>query len=86
MEKTEVYWLLGIVGTFCGIIAAMVKWYAGRIHDSFDKLVQTTNTNTTVLAVESKRNDNQDDRLDKHEDDIDHLKERVYQVTYKRGA
>lgn len=85
MEKAEVYWLLGIVGTFCGIIAGMVKWYAGRIHTSFDKLVETTNTNTTVIAVESKRNDNQDDRLDKHEGDIDTIKEVIYQVKYKRA-
>lgn len=85
MEKAEVYWLLGIVGTFCGVIAAMVKWYAGRIHDSFDKLVETTNSNTTIIAVESKRNDNQDDRLDKHDEDIDSIKEKIWEVRYKRA-
>jgi hypothetical protein len=86
MEKDEVYWLLGIVGSFCGIILAMVTWYAGKIHGSFTKLVDTTNTNTTVIAVESKRNDSQDNRLDRHDDDIDTLKERVYQVTYTKRA
>jgi hypothetical protein len=86
MEKTEVYWLLGIVGTFCGVIAGIVKWYANRLHDSVDKLIDTTNINTTVIAVESKRNDHQDGRLDRHEDEIDTLKEKVFQVTYKKRA
>lgn len=85
MEKAEVYWLLGIVGTFCGVIAGIVKWYASRLHDSVDKLIDTTNINTTVIAVESKRNDHQDDRLNKHEDDIDNIKETIYQVKYKRA-
>lgn len=84
MEKAEVYWLLGIVGTFCGVIIAMVGWYASRMHDSVDKLVDVTNDHASVIAVETTRNDHQDERLDKHEDEIDAMKERVWQVTYNR--
>lgn len=85
MEKTGVYWLLGIVGSFCGVIIAMVGWYASRMHDTVDKIVDKTNENTTVIAVEQSRNDDQDDRLDKHDDEIHAMKEKVWQVTYKRA-
>ncbi len=85
MEKTEVYWLIGIVGTFCGIIIAMVRWYAGRLHNSVDKLIDVTNSHTTVIAVEQKRNDDQDKRLDDHHGDIQSIKEKIWQVTYKRA-
>lgn len=85
MDKTEVYWLIGIVGTFCGVILGMVRYYAGRMDHSIDKLIDVTNSHTTVIAVEQKRNDDQDDRLNKHEEDIDTIKEKIWQVTYKRA-
>lgn len=85
MGKTEVYWLLGIVGSFCGVIIAMVRYYASRMDRSVDKLIDTTNGHTTVIAVETKRNDDQDDRLDKHDDEIDSIKEKIWEVRYKRA-
>lgn len=85
MGKTEVYWLLGIVGSFCGVIIGMVRYYASRMDRSVDKLIDTTNGHTTVIAVEQKRNNDQDDRLDKHDDEIDTIKEKIWQVTYKRA-
>lgn len=85
MEETT-WQLLGVVGTFCGIIAAMVKWYGGRIHDLLDRLVDTVNTHTTEITVERHRNNGQDERLDDHEKDISSLKERVWEVRYTKKA
>lgn len=92
MEKTEVYWLIGIVGTFCGVILGMVRHYAGRMDHSIDKLIDVTNSHTTVIAVETTRNDDQDDKLDnhetrlnKHDDEIDSIKEKIWEVRYKRA-
>jgi hypothetical protein len=63
----------------------MVRWYAGRLHSSVDKLIDVTNSHTTVIAVEQKRNDDQDKRLDDHHGDIQSIKEKIWQVTYKRA-
>lgn len=68
-----------------GIIGAMVRWYGGRIHDLLDKLVLTVNEHTTVIRIEQKRNDDQDVKIDKNSDDIEEIKEIVYQVRYKRA-
>jgi hypothetical protein len=86
MEKVEITWgVLGIIGAFCGMIVGMVRWFALDIKHSTNKLIDTVNGHTTVIAVESKRNDDQDDRLDSHDDDIDALKEKIYEVRYKRA-
>lgn len=86
MEEVKITWqLLTLIGAFCGVIVALVKYHQNKIHDSVDKLVEKTNMNTKDIAVESERNDNQDNRLNKHEGEIDTLKEKVFQVTYKRA-
>jgi hypothetical protein len=86
MEEIKISWqLISVIGGFCGVIAAMVKWYGGRIHDLLDKLVDTVNEHSAVIKVESKRNDDQDETLDKHERDISSLKERVWEVRYKKA-
>lgn len=86
MEKPELTWqLLSVMGAFMGIIGAMVRWYGSRIHDLLDKLVLTVNEHTTVIRIEQKRNDDQDDKLDKHAEDIEEIKEVIYQVKYRKG-
>lgn len=85
MEKPELTWqLIGVIGFFVGIIGAMVRWYGSRIHDLLDKLVITVNEHTTVIKIEQKRNDDQDEQLDKHETEIDNIKEVIYQVRYRK--
>lgn len=74
-----------IVGGMSGIILALVKWLGNRIHTSIDKLITTTNIHTTEITVERFRNDDQDQTLEKHQTDINSLKERVWQVTYKKA-
>lgn len=86
MEEIKVTWqLLTLMGTFCGIIIALVKYIGNRIQSSVDRLVDTTNGHTVELAVESKRNDDQDETLQRHGKDIDSLKERVWEVRYKKA-
>jgi hypothetical protein len=75
--------IMTIVGAMGGIILGLVKWLGNKMNKSIDKLIDVTNGHTTVIAVEQSRNDNQDERLDKHEDDISAIKERVWEVTYK---
>lgn len=85
MEEVRVSWqLVSVIGAFCGVIVAMVKWYGGRIHALLDKLVDTTNGHTTEITVERHRNNEQDDRLDDHDEEISTLRERVFQVTYRK--
>lgn len=86
MEKIEITGILiAIIGGFCGIIVGMVAWYNNRLNTSMDKLIDTVNGHTTVIAVEQKRNDGQDERLDEHDEEIDALKEKIYEVRYKRA-
>lgn len=90
MEETQVSVpavigiIVAIVGGMSGIILGLVKWLGNRIHNSIDRLIDTTNDHTKIIAVEQERNDTQDDRLDRHEGEIDSLKERVWEVRYKR--
>jgi hypothetical protein len=86
MEEIKITWqLLTLIGAFCGVIVALVKYHQNKIHDSVDKLVEKTNVNTKDIAVESERNDHQDDRLDKHDGEINTLKDHLFQVKYKRA-
>lgn len=86
MEEIKITWQeLTFIGAFCGIIIALVKFIANDIRDSVKKLVDKTNGHTVELAVEAKRNDDQDETLDKHEKDISSLKERVWEVRYKKA-
>lgn len=86
MEKPELTWqLLSVMGGFMGVIGAMVRWYGSRIHDLLDKLVLTVNEHTTVIRIEQKRNDDQDEKLDKHAEDIEEIKEVIYQVKYRKA-
>lgn len=86
MEKITIDWqLIGIVGSFCGIIFAMMKWYGDRLHSSFDKLVDNVNEHTTIIKIEQRRNDDQDEQLDKHSEDIEEIKEVIYQVKYRKA-
>lgn len=85
MEEIKITWqLLTLIGAFCGIIIALVKLVANDIRDSVKKLVNTTNSHTTEITVERFRNDEQDQTLEKHGKDIDSLKERVWEVRYKK--
>lgn len=85
MEEIKITWqLLGVCGAFCGVIVGIVKWVANDIRDSVKKLVDTTNSHTTEITVERYRNNNQDERLDGHDEEISTLRERVFQVTYRK--
>lgn len=87
MDEIKITWQeLTFIASFCGIIIALVKFIANDIRDSVKKLVDKTNGHTVELAVESKRNDDQDETLQKHGKDIESIKERVWQVRYTKKS
>lgn len=78
MEEIKITWqLLSIVGIFCGSIIGLVKYLANEIKEEVKKLVDKTNGHTVEIAVH-------DERLDGHDNEINNLKERVFQVTYRK--
>lgn len=84
MQKL-IWQLVAGLGIFLGLLTGLLKYVASRIIGSVDSLVDKQGQQAIDIAVEAKRNDNQDIQINKHDDEIEQLKDLAYQVKYRKA-